>query len=297
MRFVVCIIMSMVVFASWPGESLATDGVNEENKGKRPMISTRLFLEQTERADIDGTDTSIGYTEFSAGLEWQFILFDIDHREYHWRNSASFGVDPGLYPWETLTRIAPGLQYYSELFNKWGLWFKFVAISGFEDDISLQSWTYNPQVLGFYRYTQRIALYSGIGILYHPVESDPYPVFGIYWNMESKDGFSGAVGFPATRVRYGFNEKVALKINYEFDIRTYHLAQNNVLAPEGYVRIEDLKPSIHVEWNLLEELTLSLGIRLYVSRSMTVFDHEKDELTSHDVSSSWAYLLGIDYRF
>lgn len=297
MRLVVSVIISVAVLITWPVVVPAADGEKGGNGDESPMISTSLSLEQTERSDINGTGASIGYTEFSAGFEWQFLLFDIDHREYEWEDSACFGSDPGVDLWETLTRIAPGLQYYHKFDEKWGVWPKFVAIAGFEDDISSQSWTYNPQVVGFYMPTQGMTLYGGVGMLYHPVDSIVYPVLGVVWNMESKEGLSGAVGFPETMVRYGFNERVALKMDFQWDIRFYRLAEDNNLAPEEYVKIEDLIPSLQLEYEPIKGLTLSFGVRQYFGRKLTVFDHEENELTSNDVSESWAYLLGVDYQF
>jgi hypothetical protein len=287
----------MAVLAYSPVKSLAADGEEGSSDGNRPTVSTSLSLEKIERSDIDGSDASTLCTELSAGLEWQFLLFDIDHRKYDWRESASLGIGSGLDPWKTLTRIAPGLQYYREFSKKWGVWAKLVAFAGFEDEISSRSWTYNPQVLGFYMPTRLMTLYGGLGMLYHPVDLQAYPVFGIAWNMGSKDGLAGALGFPETMVRYGLNERVGLKIDFEWDIRTYSLAENNNLVPEGYVNIEDLMIGLQLEYKPIKGLMLSCGLRQYFSRKLTVFDQEEDELSSYDVSESLAYLLGIEYEF
>jgi len=297
MRLIVCVIMSVIVIASLPEEALAADEVRDENEGNRPMISTSLSVEKTEGANINDTSASIGHTEFSAGLEWLFLLFDIDHREYEWEKSASFDNNPKIEPWQTLTRIAPGLQYYHKFNEKWGVWPKFVVISGFEDEISSQSWTYNPQVIGTYILTQGMTIYGGLGMLYHTVDPLVYPVLGVAWNMKSKDGLSGTVGFPKTMIHYGFNERVALKMDFQTDIRFYQLAEDNDWASEGYVKTEDLKLSLQIEYKPKMGVTLFFGGRQYFGRKLTVFDHQKNELTSNDVSGSLAFFLGIDYQF
>jgi hypothetical protein len=296
-RLVVSVIMSMVVLASWPVVALAADGEKLGNGDERPVTSSTLYLEQISWSGIDGSDVSIKYTEFSTELKWQFLLFEIDHREYKWRDSASMEIDSGLDPWGTLTRIVPGLQYYREFFEKWGVWVKLKAIAGFDDAISSQSWTYNPQVLGFYMPTHRTTLFGGLGMLYHPVDSFVYPVLGVAWNMESRDGLSGALGFPETMLRYGFNESVALKIDFQWDIRTYCLVQDDTSASGGFVKTKDLEPGLQLEYEPIKGLTLSPGIRWYLGRSLTVFDHEKMELTSNNVSASSAFLFEIDYQF
>jgi hypothetical protein len=276
---------------------LAAEDNTGENREDHPEISTNVSIEQIPRSDIDDTDTSMGYTEFSAGLEWQFILFDMDHRVYDWTKAEELGMDPDLDAWKTLTRIAPGLQYYREFSQQWGIWVKFVALAGFEDKISSESWTYHPQVIGFHMLTEQVTLYGGMGMLYHPVDTQVYPVVGVAWNRGSQEGFRGALGFPQTMLRYGFNEKLGLKTDFEWDIRTYSLSKDNDLAPNGFVYMEDLILGLYLEYLPVKDLTLRLGVRHYFGRNQTLYDQDENELNAQDVDPSWSYLVGIDYAF
>jgi len=122
-------------------------------------------------------------------------------------------------------------------------------------------------------------------------------VLGIAWNIESQDGLSGALGFPETMVRYGFNERISLKLDFHWDILFYNLAEDNNVASEGYVKIEDLIPGLQIEYKPVRGLTLSFGIRRFLGRTLTVFDHDENELTSNDVNDSSTYMLGIAYEF
>jgi len=142
MRLIVWVIMSMAALTFCTTRALASDRVEKGEEDKRSTISVSLSLEQTEDANIDSTKASIGYMELSTNMEWQFLLLDIDQREHKWENNDSFDGDAGGNPWETLTRIAPGIQYSHKFGEKWGLWPKLVVISGFEDEISSKSWTY-----------------------------------------------------------------------------------------------------------------------------------------------------------
>lgn len=100
--------------------------------------------------------------------------------------------------------------------------------------------------------------------------------------MESKDGLSGALGFPEAMLRYGFNERVALKMDFQWDIRFYHLAEDNNLTSKGYVKIENLIPDLQIEYEPIKGLTFYFGVRRYFGRKLTVFDYEENELTSND---------------
>lgn len=294
MRFAGSIMMSMAMLTFWTVSALAVDKTKEGDKGKRTVISINMSMEQVERADIDGTAASMEYTEFSAGLEWRFLFFDIDHRIYDWQNSEILGI---VDPFEGLTRIATGVQYYQEFADKWAVWIKGAVIAGFEDDLASESLTYNPQVVTFYLPTRQISLFCGVGMLYHPVDQIVYPVVGVTWNMDSKKGLSGALGFPETILRYGLNEKTALKFDFQSDNRMYQLAQDNKSASEGYIQVENFTSGLHLEYEPLKGLILSGGVRRYFGRNLKIFDHEEQELTSNEVSESWAYLLGVNYKF
>ncbi|MCI5222188.1 MAG: hypothetical protein D3924_05830 [Candidatus Electrothrix sp. AR4] len=292
MRFAVSLVVGMAVLIFWTLSPPVADATKEGDKDTIAEMTTHLSIEQVERTDIDNTAASMGYTELSAGAEWQFLLLDINHRIYDWGDNAFLGSKD---PLESLTQIVPGVQYYQKFSDTWSVWIKGVALAGFEDALSSESITYNPQVVTFYFPTQRTTLYCGVGMLYHPADTTIYPVVGVAWNMDAEKGFFGTLGFPETTLRYGFTEKFALKLDVQWDNRIYQLAEDNTVAQEGYLQIEDLLPGLHLEYKPLKNLMLSVGVRRYFDRQLTFFDQEENELTSSEVDESWAYLLGITY--
>ena len=86
-------------------------------------------------------------------------------------------------------------------------------------------------------------------------------------------------------------------MNFQTDIRFYQLAEDNDWASEGYVKTEDLQLGLQIEYKPKMGVTLFSGGRQYFGRKLTAFDHQKNELTSNDVSGALAFFLGIDYRF
>jgi hypothetical protein len=154
----ITLIASILLSALWPLNILGADEPDKSESGN-PAFSVKFSVESIGRAGIDGTDASFAFTEYSASLTWQFMILDFDHRKVNWSAGNGLGSSADRDPWGDLTRIAPGLQYYGELSDRWGLWLKMVAISGFEDRISSRSWTYNPQVIGFYRAREHLTLY------------------------------------------------------------------------------------------------------------------------------------------
>lgn len=270
----------------------------EKSEGNDAVgVSTKLFLERVGQAQEGGSNRSFGYTSVEAEFEWQFLTFEIDHRMYDWEMATYTESSLGNEPWEKLTRIAPGVQYFTELSGEWSVWAKFMAYSGFEDEMSADSWTYSPQVVGFYHPELPLTLYGGLGIRYHSVDAVVYPIFGVVWGVNSKKGFSGNVGFPDTEVRYGLTEKTAIKCTFEWDIRVYRLSNDSDLAPEGYLRVEDIIPGVQITYEPVNGLTVYVGVRGYFRRQLTVFNQDEHEMDEDDVEDSWASILGFDYSF
>ncbi len=273
---------------------LAQAETSSDESSSSAKISTSFSVKQVEQADIDGHDASMGYTEIAAGIEWQFIFIDLDHRTYDWGEHTFLGTAE---PFSELTQLALGLQYYQEFENGWSIWAKGTALIGFEDSPSTAAITYNPQVVTLYTVTTQLSLYCGAGVLYHPVDTTIYPVVGLAWNMKNKLGLFGTLGFPETALSYGFTEQLSLKLDVLWDNRIYQLAGDNATVADGYIKIEDMLPGIHVEYKPLNDLLLSIGVRRYFERKLTFFNQEEEEMGEYGVNDSWAYMFRAEYTF
>lgn len=273
---------------------LAGEGESEE-EGNPARISTSLGMENVSKSGIDNSPSSFAYTEYSADLEWQFLLLRIDQRYYDWdsKSKSFFGNDP----FDSLTRITPGVQYYSQIGDKWGVWAKMEAAAGFEEEVDSGSWSYNPQLIGIYSPLERTTLYAGVGALSHKTDDVVYPVLGLAWNMDAGEGLSFSLGFPENMIRYSLNEDVAIKLDFQWDIRFYQLAPDNSLVSQGYLRSEAKKPGLHFNYTPIEDLLLDLGFTGYLGRSLTIYDKKGKERISRDVSNSGAITVGAEYKF
>jgi hypothetical protein len=301
------VLVLLAVCSSIPPASAAEHGEGREIRGAVsgseedgqspsaiPRPSATLTGSWVARADIDGTDASFSFSEYSAGLKWLFLFFTAEQRTYSWHEGSDLGGAGD--PWRSLTLLSPGAQYYKE-FGRWGTWVRLRAFAGFEKNLSSRSWSYNPQVLGLYKPTQRLTLYAGAGLLHDPVDPLLYPVLGLAWAMGSRTGLSGAAGFPATMIRYGFSEQLGLKLEVQWNIRTYALAGDNTLAPGGHLRTEDIVPGLLLEYSPAPGLTIAPGARFHFGRSLTLYDRSGVEFGSWDVDPSWSFRLHAEYVF
>ncbi len=257
--------------------------------------SARLDLssEYVGRATVKNLDASAALTAHRVEWEWLFLLFAYDHFRYDWRTRA----ETDAAPWGSLHRVAPGLQYLQALQDSWGVWIKAIGIAGFEDSVAARSWTAHPQVLFFNHVTDGPTLYAGAGTLYHSVDSVFYPIMGVAWTSPTGLGFSGALGFPETLIRYRFNERYAVKADFEWDIHLYRLADDNARAPGGFLRTEDRIPGLYFEYRPTRGLTLSPGVRWHLGRSVTLYDRDEDKIRSSRVDGAWSAIMNVEYRF
>ncbi len=125
---------------------------------------------------------------------------------------------------------------------------KLTAIASYEENISSKAWSYNPQLVGFFIASSQKTYYGGLGLLYHVVDSLVYPVLGVAWNTQSRKGFSLSLRLPETMLRYGLNEQLAVKLDFEIDVRIYHLATDSSIVSGGYFRAENMTPGFTLEY-------------------------------------------------
>jgi hypothetical protein len=262
-----------------------------------PPMSALVSVERAGQAGILGTPASGSSTEFAATLKCYFLILDIDRRICGWSDPA-FTREPGRpgidgTPWGSLTRIAPGIQYYRGFSGRWAVWGKFAGIAGFEDGISSRSVTWNPQLVFIRTLTDGTTLYGGAGSLYHRTSKTYFPIVGVAWNTNAGHGLSCVAAFPEAYARYRFSEKVALRADYEWDTRVFELAGSNPTVPEGYLLIRDHFPALNVEYTPARKTTVTAGVRWLGNRDVTIFDRHRRELATHDVKAAWAFSLSL----
>lgn len=146
MRYPAGIILGIAALTLGQSPSAQAETSSDESSSSAE-IPTSLSVRQVEQADIEGHDASMGYTEIAAGMEWQFLFIDLDHRVYNWGEHDFPGATE---PFSELTQLAPGLQYYKKIGKQWSIWAKGTALIGFEDSPSAEAITYNPQVITLY---------------------------------------------------------------------------------------------------------------------------------------------------
>ena len=263
---------------------------------KEVSVDSNASVAYAWPSDFSKVKTANAFTEYAAGLTWLFFLFDIDHREYDWTNGDDLAGGAGQAPWRSLTRIAPGVQYYHKVGDQWAVWGKFTAIAGFEDAVSSKSWTLNPQALVFYPTKGPATFFLGAGALYHPAATVIYPILGAAWNQGVQSGLSAVLGFPETVIRYAFGERLSVRAGVRSDIRFYSLSEESTVEPGGCLKTTDLVPEIGVEYAPVANLTVYFGGRCYLDRRSTLYDRDQEESAEYRQDPAWSVFLKIQYH-
>lgn len=281
MRISAPLISSLFLLASAPAHSS-----DEE-------ISTDFHMRylSTESSELNGQENAFSLDEYQIDIERHAFLFEVDHRNYNWQQQQIISEEP----WGSLTRIAPGLQYFGEVTDSWSVWAKLYAIAGFENSITKDSLTYNPQLIAITPYNDDIMLFAGVGAFYHPVDPVYYPVLGLNWDAGKESRWSGALGFPETMIRYQLNDEWSLKAEFEVEIRFYQLSSSNQFSPGGYVKTEDLIPGFQIEFSPNASFTSYLGLQYSFERKLTTYDHQRVLQNENDVANGWGLRFGIEW--
>lgn len=257
-------------------------------------ISTDFQLRQTstEASELSEQNSAFSLREYEIEIERHAFLFDADHRSYNWQQATPDSDDLS---WNSLTRLAPGVQYFGEVAEDWYLWAQLYAIAGFESSISSSSVTYNPQLIAITPYNDDIMLFAGFGALYHPVDPVYYPILGLAWDAGSQSNWSGALGFPETMISYQLNDRWTMKAEFEVEIRFYKLSESNQSAPGGYLKTEDLIPGLQLEFHPTSSFTSYLGLQYAFERSLTLYDYQRALQEENQVASGWGIRFGIEW--
>lgn len=259
--------------------------------------TAHVFVEHVGQADIEGSGASFSFTEYAAGFSRSFFSLHMNRRNYNWENGANLSGIPGETPWDSLTQIAPGIRYRREIDDQWGIMGHLIAVAGYEDEIGSNSWSYNPLVIAAYRPSEATAVYIGAGMLSHPTDTILYPILGINWNRDVRKGLSGSLGFPETMLSYRFNDELAIKADLKWDVRFYGLDEENAIAPEGYLKIEDIKPGLHFTYTPSADLAVDLGVTRYTNREFAFYGHDETKMNTHEMDDAWGVSLEVEYTF
>lgn len=249
-----------------------------------------------ERPQVHRQAASLGYRQYSAGVSWRMLAVDLQHRRYDWQYEPHVWPQVGQGPWHTLTRFRIRARREQALTGRWDARLDYAAMAGFER-ASSATWSQDVRLSAVRVSSGRVSLCGGAGLLYHPTDRVWYPAVALAWAPRENRRLSGVAGFPEAWLRWVVGKGAALRLELNWDVRFYGLADRNALAPSGTVRLEEWMPTFRFEYEAAGGLTLTAGVRQHLRRRLTLYDHTESELAYAHIGEAWAYLMSADYTF
>lgn len=234
------------------------------------------------------------FAEAPASAEYTLFPLVLDQPDRGWRQD---GAAASLALEETMESLGRGRRNSGSLRENSAGWMGLRTFRGAEDRLSRRSWRDKFRAIRISRVAGQRFYFGTGGELFRPTGPGPYPLIDYAWRGEREPWSSASSSFPKAIVRYGINEVVALKLDFERDVRLYQLSDDPFRVRNGFVRTDDFTPGLHLEYSAPGGWTLASGVRWYADPSFAVFDNNDEKPFLSDVRSGWSALVRISFDF
>ncbi len=301
-HFSTSLLLSVTLISSLTVSGFANELSKHEELDTTSPIEISVLGRYISEADFDDNNASYSFTEYGARLDWNMLSLTYVGRQYSWNdvNTAKFAnSDDGL--WDELHNLKLELNFDGMFNDTWG-WFVSPSISStFEKEMS-SSFTTGLQGGLLYSFNENWNLILGADVaLASHGEFSVNPIALVNYKNENELGLSATLGFPFTSVNYRFNENIALRTSVDMGTVEYRLADDNILASEGYLEKQeviigfyaDITPNI----SNFENLEISAGVEYNTMREINVYNKNYNKIQSIDVDDAFGASLRFKYSF
>ena len=206
---------------------------------KRNALRVELQVGTVGKADIKGGPAELGYSEFRANARYKGFDAGYELRDYTWSRTDGLPFAPGWRdPFNEMHTLWLGYEHRGRINRRWG-WRAYGRVSSsFEDDIpGLPNALLGAGVS--YAPGNGFIIMAGLFASYNEADQFYLPYAGLVYRPLAKDGFSGSLGFPFSRLSYHLTQKLTLTMRTGFIRRTYKLADDNPVESKGDFRTSE----------------------------------------------------------
>ena len=272
-----------------------TKSSKSRNRLFRPTISYQnVYINDS---GIDGNEGELASTVHKLTVFNQLFLFGYEYWDINWKDVSElpFG-DQKTDPITEMQRFNLFGQYGFKLNAENRLLIAAGLESVFEKETNE---SYSGQVLGMVRNkisAQHTLTFGGF-YRYHKVRSRFLPSVGWSYRERQPLGLSSTVGFPRTRLNYGFDKHWSVLGTFQYDQFLGKLAKDSVIAADGYAEFETYKLNLDGVYAFNKHLKLQLGAFIAPEYRFIVYDAEESRDDSYRVTPTWGTRLKISYQF
>ena len=228
------------------------------------------------------------FDHYAVHIDLQAVLVGIERRSF----GASQAQDnSGL----DLDHVYIGAQYLAQVSDNYAIWPLLQVISGYDDNMTGKSLTYNPQLVAIRKLSENIAIVAGAGALLHTTENQYYPVFGLVLQPSANSPWSGNLTVPEGLIAYEVNEKISLETGLRWQTRYYTTSEDQIGA--AYLRTRDILMSLGALTQLTSQLQLSSRVTYAFEREQRFYDSSANLSSSRKPSSGFGFRLALSYHF
>lgn len=250
-----------------------------------PAQSIEFEWQQTA-SNKDQTLTTFDHYAVYADL--QAVFFGVERRSY------DVSLAHGNHDLD-LDHLNIGLQYLAQVSDNYAIWPLLQVISGYDDNMTGKSLTYNPQLVAIRELSENIAIVAGAGALLHTTENQYYPVFGLVLQPSANSPWSGNLTVPEGLIVYEINQQVSVETGLRWQTRYYTTNQDERAA--AYMKTQDVLVSFGALTRLSSQLHLSSRVTYAFEREQRFYDSSAHLASLRKPSSGFGFRLALSYRF
>ncbi|MCC5879991.1 MAG: hypothetical protein JJU03_08880 [Idiomarina sp.] len=228
------------------------------------------------------------FDQYAVRGDFQVALLGLERRNYHSGNTGAQSVS-------NLDHLKVGVQYYTEITNDYALWPRMQIMAGYDEHISSDSLTYNPQLVGIRHITDDISIVAGAGALLHTAQNQYYPVFGLVWEQSERSRWSGNITVPQGDIAYRLNDQWLAEAGLKWQTRYYQTSKN--LAESAFIRTQDILLSFGSRTHFNSGMRLSARLTYALQRDVRLYTSDTNVRTSESPASGMGFRLVIGYDF
>ena len=245
-------------------------------------------------------DGEVGYTQVDVGVETTFVSLGYSRYSFDWENAQSLPFSNGATdPWSDLNQFSVSTELPIEL-NERFTWRTGLGLNAaWEDEVS-DSISLDVSLGLMWQISNEWDAVFGAAYTWHPdvdLDSNFSPLGGISWNRDTNEGWSAALGFPSTEVRYAFDESRSMALGLTGNGGVFRLADDSRVAPGGYAEIEQIGLGLQYNHALAERWSIGASANYFFDGDWRFYNVAGNEFLSIEKEGRPGFGLNLSGRF
>jgi hypothetical protein len=276
-------------------EALSAMRERDESDAGLSGLALEAAGSATAPANVSGAGMAVWRDEVKAAYDTENFGFDAGYAGSRYQFSKTGNLPfAGRRPFEHLHRLEAGVTV------RGGLWGSVTGFAGLRGSLGFErdpGRGYEGTALAGLAFplggSWTMTLGGGASI--NKVEVQPAAMLGFRYDAGGE--FTTDLGFPRTEIAWRGGPWWSLRLTGSLDGGFYALANDNPVAPDGYVSLLSPQGALWIDLRPLEGLAVSLGALYAMPGTMSVYRESGSRLKRLDVGGAPGGGLRLRYEF